>query len=213
MKKLFPILALAFAAQAAHADLTVSGASVVNFQNYDSTPASFTGTINQGVSGTLMAQEAGTISFTYLGKEAWNTNQFNFNGQRLKDDSREGLNNLLGTTFTANIAAGKVNFSFTDVTRGVTYQNGSTGAMVTSTVVPGTMAPSGAEPSKALPVSQGCPAFAAARCKSRRVMSSPTAYPKTWERASCRSMSRPPWPTSTARSTTRRSRASAMSRC
>ena len=130
MKKLFPILALAFAAQAAHADLTVSGASVVNFQNYDSTPASFTGTINQGVSGTLMAQEAGTISFTYLGKEAWNTNQFNFNGQRLKDDSREGLNNLLGTTFTANIAAGKVNFSFTDVTRGVTYQNGSTGAMI-----------------------------------------------------------------------------------
>ena len=130
MKKLFPILALAFAAQAAHADLTVSGASVVNFQNYDGTPASFTGTISQGVSGTLMAQEAGTISFTYLGKEAWNINQFNFNGQRLKDDSREGLANLLGTTFSADISAGKVNFSFTDVTRGKTYQNGSIGAMV-----------------------------------------------------------------------------------
>lgn len=130
MKKSISVLALALAAHGAHASLTVSASSVMNFQDYDGTPASVTGTLTQGVSGTLMAEEAGTISFTYLGKEAWNNNRFSFNGQRLTDDSREGLPALLGTTLSADIGAGKVNFSFTDVTRGKTYQNGSYGAMV-----------------------------------------------------------------------------------
>lgn len=130
MKKFVSILALALMSHGAHASLTVSASSVMNFQDYDGTPASITGTLSQGLSGTLMAQEAGTISFTYLGKEAWNNNRFSFNGQRLTDDSREGSPALLGTTFSADIGAGKVNFSFTDVTRGKTYQNGSYGAMV-----------------------------------------------------------------------------------
>ena len=107
MKKSISVLALALAAHGAHASLTVSASSVMNFQDYDGTPASVTGTLTQGLGGTLMAEEAGTISFTYLGKEAWNNNRFSFNGQRLTDDSREGLPALLGTTLSADIGAGK----------------------------------------------------------------------------------------------------------
>lgn len=130
MNKILGTLTLALAAHGAHASLTVSAPSVLSFQGYDSTPASFTGTLSQGVTGTLMATQAGTISFTYLGKEAWNTTRFSFNGQNLSDNTREGATSLLGTTLSAQIGAGKVNFSFTDVTRGVTFGNGSLGAMM-----------------------------------------------------------------------------------
>ena len=41
----------------------------------------------------------------------------------------------------------------------------------------GTISLQGAEPSKDLPISQGRPIFLASPCKSRRVMSRPTAYP------------------------------------
>ncbi|MFN3915280.1 MAG: PEP-CTERM sorting domain-containing protein [Aquabacterium sp.] len=130
MNKILSTLTLVLAAHGAHASLTVSAPSVLNFQGYDSTPASFTGTLSQGVTGTLMATQAGTISFTYLGKEVWNTTRFSFNGQNLSDNTREGATSLLGTTLSAKIGAGKVNFSFSDVTRGVTFGNGSLGAMM-----------------------------------------------------------------------------------
>ena len=52
--------------------------------------------------------------------------------------------------------------------------------------------PVGADWSKPLAMSHGRPIFFASACKSRRVMSSPTAYPKTWSRARSAGISRPP---------------------
>jgi len=114
----------------AQASLVVSAPSLHAYSGYDGTPATITGTLTHGYTGTLTALSAGTISFTYLGKEAWNTTQFNFNGRSITDSTRLTDSARLGSTITGQISAGRVNFSFTDVTRGVTYQNGAIGAMM-----------------------------------------------------------------------------------
>ena len=109
--------------------LTIGGATAVSFGGYDGSASVSTGVLSQGYSGTLNALTAGTISFTYLGHESAYANVFNFNGQHLY----QGL--FTGGTLSANIAAGTVNFSFTNHggflgLQATTYANGSSvGAM------------------------------------------------------------------------------------
>jgi len=134
-RHLLTALSLCCAAASAHAtpvvlgsttqgSLSIGNATAVSFSGYDGSASVNTGTLSQGYTGTLNALTAGTISFTYLGHESTYANVFNFNGQHLS----QGL--FTGGTLSANIAAGAVNFSFTnhaglfgwDTT---TYANGS----------------------------------------------------------------------------------------
>lgn len=118
--------------------LSVSGASVVSFNGYDGAPSTHTGVLSQGLSGTLVADTAGTIAFTYLGKEAALTNRFTFNGQSIGDFF--GLN--IGQTLSAQVDAGAVAFGFTASTPfGLfaptrTFSNGDIGSMMFASSVP-----------------------------------------------------------------------------
>lgn len=134
-RHLLTALTLCCAAASAHATpvvldsatqggLTIGGATTVSFGGYDGSASLSTGTLSQGYSGTLNALTAGTISFTYLGHESAYSNVFNFNGQHLS----QGL--FTGGTLSADIAAGTVNFSFTNRAgflglQTTTYANGS----------------------------------------------------------------------------------------
>lgn len=117
-RHLLTALSLCCAAASAHATpivlgnatqggLTVIKATATSFNGYDGSASLSTGTLSQGYAGTLNALTAGTISFTYLGHESSFDNVFNFNGQHLTQDLPTG------TSLSANIAAGTVNFSFT----------------------------------------------------------------------------------------------------
>ena len=128
------VLCLASGAQAASTvvagQLSVQDATGVSFTGYDGAPAQFTGTLDQGFSGTLSALTAGTISFTYLGKEAAYSNAFSFNGQTLFD------------TFTRTRAV-RVAASISGSTRATVPVSGvSTPAAVTVTACPTCTAPS-----------------------------------------------------------------------
>lgn len=122
------VLCLASGAQAAstvvEGQLSVQDATGVSFTGYDGAPAQFTGTLDQGFSGTLSALTAGTLSFTYLGKEAAYSNAFSFNGQTLFDAAPAG------SSLSAAIGAGTVAFRFTNVSLGQSYANGSIPQMV-----------------------------------------------------------------------------------
>ena len=59
MKKSISVLALALAAHGAHASLTVSASSVMNFQDYDGTPASVTGTSTMANTCSTLANCSG----------------------------------------------------------------------------------------------------------------------------------------------------------
>ena len=136
-RHLFTALTLCCAAASAHAtpvvlgsatqgSLTVGNAAAVSFSGYDGSASLATGTLSQGYTGTLTALTAGTISFTYLGYESTFENVFNFNGQHLYQ-SLFGS----GSTLSANIAAGTVDFGFTSHAFSLfgsdtrTYTNGS----------------------------------------------------------------------------------------
>lgn len=112
--------------------LSILNSSVVQFSNYDGTPASFTGTISKGFLGGLSAATEGTISFTYLGKESWNSIKLNFNGMSIWDPSRDGDPSLFGKTLSGSVSKGLVDFSFSDLTNGVTFKNGRLGSMMFS---------------------------------------------------------------------------------
>jgi len=134
-RRLLTALSLCCAAAGAHATpavldsatqggLAVVSPTAVTFGGYDGSASLTTGTLSQGYTGTLTALSAGTISFTYLGHESAYKNVFNFNGQHLY----QGL--FTGGTLSANIAAGTVNFGFTNYgsflgLQAITYVNGS----------------------------------------------------------------------------------------
>ncbi len=134
-RQLITALSLCCAAASAHATpavlgsatqggLSIGGATAVSFSGYDGSASVNTGTLSQGYTGTLNALTAGTISFTYLGHESAYVNAFNFNGQHLT----QGL--PIGSALSAKIAAGAVNFSFTNYAGlfgldASTYANGS----------------------------------------------------------------------------------------
>lgn len=146
LRTLLPLACIGLTAQAhaglspSQGGLSVSGASVVSFTGYNGAPASQTGALSQGLTGTLVADTAGTISFTYLGKEAALTNRFSFNGQSISDFF--GLN--IGQTLSAQVGAGALAFSFTAstpfslFTPARTYANGDVGSMMFASGLPTT---------------------------------------------------------------------------
>ena len=113
MKRILSAVALAAVAVSANAQLTAAGAPVA-FAGFDPAPTfialpSFTtGLLN----GTVSSSVEGTITATFLGKEALDTDSFAFTlgGMTLLNT------NALGSQASTNISAGAVGFSFADLT-------------------------------------------------------------------------------------------------
>lgn len=129
MKKLSILIVMLLNASLAQAtSLTVSSPSAVfGFSGYDAQPATVTGTKSYGTTGTLVAQTAGIIKFTYLGQESGYFDSFKFNvgGLSLLESDP------LGKTISLAINPGAVGFSFMDDvdrngTVDHTFANGST---------------------------------------------------------------------------------------
>jgi hypothetical protein len=121
MKRLLTSLALFSLVGAASAQLIVPPSSPKTFSGYDGQPADQTGTLSSGVQGLLQATEFGAVSFTFLGQESANFDQFTFTvgNQTLTDAS------AVGTTISGLTNAGALDFSFTDVDTGHTFTNGT----------------------------------------------------------------------------------------
>lgn len=119
------VLGLMLAVPAANA-LSISAPMSRSFSGYNGQPATVTGTLSSGYTGTLLADSDGTVTFTYLGNESGDVNRFNFavGGQTLTESS------ALGTSISGSVGAGALWFSFTDVTRSSTFYNGNRRALV-----------------------------------------------------------------------------------
>lgn len=98
--------------------LSLNDASAITFAGYNGTPADITGVLSSGYTGSLSALTAGTITFTYLGQEAGHVNTFDFNGQTIEGSQP------VGTTLSAEIGAGTIAFSFSDLSDALTRANG-----------------------------------------------------------------------------------------
>jgi PEP-CTERM motif-containing protein len=121
MKRLLSSLALLALANAASAQLVVTGSSPTTFSGYDGQPATVTGVLSTGVHGTLESLLGGTATFTYLGNESGNTNLFTFSAgpQTLTEAS------ALGSSISGAIGGGSLGFGFTDTNTASTFGNGS----------------------------------------------------------------------------------------
>jgi len=119
------VVGLMLAAPTANAMLIVNGEAPRSFSGYNGQPATVTGTLSSGYTGTLQTDSDGTVTFTYLGNESGDVNRFNFGvgGQTLTEST-------LGTTISGSVGAGALWFSFTDLTRSSTFYNGNVRAMV-----------------------------------------------------------------------------------
>ena len=114
MKRLLAAAALTAFALGANAQLSTSGGSATTFSGFDPSPTLFPfPTFTTGISGALITTSvAATVTATFLGKEALDTDRFNFvvNGANILNTS------ALGTTAQVSIAAGPLAISFIDQT-------------------------------------------------------------------------------------------------
>lgn len=97
--------------------LSVLG-SPLTFSGYNGQPATATGVYTSGFLGSLAASSAGTVSFTYLGNESGYSNAFSFSGITFTEA------NAVGTTASASVNAGTLDFSFSD-SKGASISNGT----------------------------------------------------------------------------------------
>lgn len=120
------LVGLTLTAPTANAMLIVNGEAPRAFSGYNGQPATVTGTLSSGYTGTLQTDSDGTVTFTYLGNESGDVNRFNFavGGQTLTESS------ALGTTISGSVGVGPLWLSFTDLTRSSTFFNGNVRAMV-----------------------------------------------------------------------------------
>jgi hypothetical protein len=115
------LAAVLLGASPAHAGLIVPPSAPITFSGYDGEPATVTGVLSSGIQGTLQSTSAGTASFTYLGNESGNVNQFHFAiGSQVLNET-----DTLGTTIFGAIGSGVLSFDFTDISTSSTFSNGS----------------------------------------------------------------------------------------
>ena len=123
MKKLAlaaALLGVFGSAQAAHLTINNQSALINPFGNYDGQPLTVTGAETAGVTGNLVANSAGSITFTYLGQESANRNRFRLdlgNDATLSfvDNNGNSGTTPLGTAITdASVGPGIVDFRFVD---------------------------------------------------------------------------------------------------
>ncbi len=112
--------ALLLSAGAAQASsLSIFGRTAINFTGYSGQPATSTGVYSSGSQGTIVADRATTVSFTFLGSESNFNNRFSFAGITLVESNTVGA-----TTGPVAVNAGALNFTFSD-DRGGSASNGS----------------------------------------------------------------------------------------
>ena len=133
MKRILSALSLLVVAASASAQLSNPPATAKTFAGYNGAPALETGVLTSGTQGALQSGSAGTLSFTFLGKEANDSNRFMFaiGSQTILDTA------AVGTTISGVIAPGLVGFSFTDTTTGTTYANGTAAGNLATVYVSG----------------------------------------------------------------------------
>ncbi len=111
MNKLLLALTLAFSASAVqaetvnHLSLETFGAVVFAGDTHDV----ITGSLG-GFAGQLSATQDTSLSVTFLGKEALNTNFYIQSGSQVTNSATNIVN--VGDTFTFNVAAGVIDFGF-----------------------------------------------------------------------------------------------------
>lgn len=103
--------------------LSIIDSAPISFAGYNGQPADSTGVFSTGFLGSIVANGPGTITFTYLGNESGYSNKFTFSGITFTEA------NSVGTSASALVDAGTLNFSFSD-NQGGTFSNGSTATPV-----------------------------------------------------------------------------------
>jgi hypothetical protein len=138
MKKVLTALALAALAVAAQAQVTfVDGTMRPVFVNYD--PNGVAGTLGPVVGGredAMINTTAGMLTATFLGFEAIDTDTFTFTLSSGTLSNKGALN----ASITGPVAAGPLNFTFTDVFMGTSIGNGQNLGDFTSYAVLGSFA-------------------------------------------------------------------------
>lgn len=132
MKRHLLALGLAMVTTAASAQLSVSGGTDISFGGYNGTPATFTGTLNSGTrNGLLDSGIGGALTVTFLGKDdAWHTNTLSFGDLVINN-----MTTAVGSSYTIDVAAGALDFLFTDTTDGDVVPNGGPSSAYATYVV------------------------------------------------------------------------------
>lgn len=141
MRKLLLATALAALAGTSHAELnwTTNPGTNVTFGGYDGAPLAATGAINAGwLNSQIQAIGPGTLTITFLGKEAGDVDlmSFNFGAQTLTNTA------AVGSTLNIGINGSQaLNFLFKDVTTGAAISNGGAASNYATYAVLGTSSP------------------------------------------------------------------------
>jgi hypothetical protein len=131
MKRILSAVALAALAVSANAQLTFSGGTAQNIVDYN--PTGPTNPQNFGLRGSTINASAGggTLTATFLGFEALDTDRYTFNmgafGFLTNNTAIAGV-----TSISGNVAGGALNFTFSDETAGgASVSNGQMGGAPT----------------------------------------------------------------------------------
>jgi hypothetical protein len=135
MKRILSALALTAMAAGANAALTFSGGTAQTIAGYD--PTGSTAPQTFGLRGaTIAAPNAGTLTATFLGFEAVDTDNYTFS---LASGTLVNKTAVLNSSISGPVnAAGNLNFTFTDTATLGSVSNGQQGAGVLSYVILGT---------------------------------------------------------------------------
>ena len=124
MKQLLSALALAALATSAGAQVTFSGGTdqaISGLYNPTGTTTVQTG----GKRDALLSTSAGTLTATFLGFEALDTDTYTFTAASGTMSNKTATPNV--TSIFGNVAAGLLNFTFADLFAGTTVGNGGSG--------------------------------------------------------------------------------------
>ena len=147
MRKPLLATALAVLASASHADLNWTSAPGTNisFSGYDGAPLAATGAVNAGwLNSQIQAIGPGTLTVTFLGKEAGDLDvmSFNLGAQTLSNAAAVGSTLDIPLTGGAQV----LNFLFKDTTSGSSVLNGGKVSDYASYAVLGTAVGQGNSP-------------------------------------------------------------------
>jgi hypothetical protein len=135
MKTILASAALLTMVGAAQAQLTETGGSHISFGDYTSADINGTGAVSAGIRTALISTSGpGTLSVTFLGKEAGDTNSYTLSFANLSTQSISN-GSAVGTTISGLVAAGALNFTFKDLSAGGSVKNGGSNGFTSYAVL------------------------------------------------------------------------------
>jgi hypothetical protein len=139
MKCILAAVAMTAVSLGASAQLSSSGGSNITFSNYD--PSGLTAPQTHGeLNGLVSSSIAGTLTATFLGKEALDTDSYTFalgSGTLLNTSA-------IGSSISGPVGIGALNFTFKDTFTNTSVGNGGSVGPFTSYVVLGGLNGAGA---------------------------------------------------------------------